>query len=245
MRAAIYARVSTREGQEPENQLSELRRYAAAQGWSVIGEYVDRDSGSSLERPHFQTMLEAARRRRFDVLLFWSLDRLSREGATRTLTLLNRLESWGVRFRSLQEEYLDSCGLFREAVISILAVIARQERVRISERTRAGLQTARNKGKKIGRPRKLFDIEAAKELVKAGKAWEVPEILGISVSTLRRRLKGQAKTQIKTDTPTNASAPSSSGSTVPISGRVIAGRPDPLPNDSSGTSTGIPTCPAT
>jgi DNA invertase Pin-like site-specific DNA recombinase len=67
------------------------------------------------------------------------LDRFSREGALETLTYLQKLTQYGVGYRSFTEQYLDSCGMFREAVISILAVIAKQERVRLSERTIAGL----------------------------------------------------------------------------------------------------------
>jgi len=70
-----------------------------------------------------------ASQRRFDVLLFWSLDRLSREGALETLQHLNRLTGYGIQWRSLTEQYLDSTGMFREAVISILAVVAKQERI--------------------------------------------------------------------------------------------------------------------
>ena len=73
-------------------------------------------------------MFEAASRREFDVLLFWSLDRLSREGTVETLNHLQRLTSYGVHWRSFTEQYLDSTGIFREAVIGILAAVAKQER---------------------------------------------------------------------------------------------------------------------
>ena len=79
-------------------------------------------------------------------MLFWSLDRFSREGVFETLQYLQRLTAYGVGYRSFSEQYLDSCGMFRDAVISILAVIAKQERVRLSERTLAGLARALLKG---------------------------------------------------------------------------------------------------
>jgi len=88
-----------------------------------------------------------------NLLLFWALDRLSLEGVLETLQHLNRLTSYGVGFRSFTEQYFDSCGIFRDAVISILATIAKQERIRPSERTRAGIAQARRKGRQIGRPR--------------------------------------------------------------------------------------------
>jgi len=94
-------------------------------------------------------------KRQFDVLLFWSLDRLSREGVLPTLQHLERLTNYGVGYRSFTEQYFDFCGIFRDAVIAIIATVARQERIRISERVTAGLMTARHKGKKLGRPRVL------------------------------------------------------------------------------------------
>jgi TPR repeat protein len=101
MKAALYARCSTtNKRQDTENQLSALREFAAKQGWEVIGEFVDYDSGSKADRPEFQRMFQAASQRKFDVLLFWSLDRLSREGVLETLQHLNRLTSCGVGWRS-------------------------------------------------------------------------------------------------------------------------------------------------
>jgi DNA invertase Pin-like site-specific DNA recombinase len=108
----------------------------------------------------------------FDVLLFWSLDRLSREGALETLQHLNRLTRYGIQWRSLTEQYLDSTGIFREAVVSILAVVAKQERVRLSERTLAGLERARKEGKVLGRrPNATVDVSKIRELRDRGMSW--------------------------------------------------------------------------
>ena len=140
MRTAIYARVSTKDGrQDSENQLRQLRAFAETQGWIVIHEYVDRASGKRSDREQFQRMFESASRREFDCLLFWSLDRLSREGTVETLNHLQRLTGYGVNYRSFTEQYLDSTGIFKEAVIGILAAVAKQERVRLSERTIVGV----------------------------------------------------------------------------------------------------------
>src|SRR6516225_7092781 len=98
-------------------------------------------------------MFSDASKRKFSVLLFWSLDRFSREGVLETLQHLNRLTSYGVGYRSFTEQYFDSCGIFKDAVISILATVAKQERIRLSERTKAGLAIARSRGRKLGRPR--------------------------------------------------------------------------------------------
>jgi DNA invertase Pin-like site-specific DNA recombinase len=150
---AIYARVSTRDRQEAENQLRQLRGFIAKQDdWQPATEYIDRESGKHANRAGFQKMFDAASRHEFDILLFWSLDRLSREGVYETLQHLNRLTSYGIGWRSYSEPYLDSCGLFKDAVISILATLAKQERVRLSERVIAGLERARAEGRIGGRP---------------------------------------------------------------------------------------------
>src|ERR1700722_3696712 len=154
LRIGIYARVSTKDkGQEVENQLRQLREFAVLQGWNVYREFVDHETGSTDDRAEFQTMFRDASQRKFDVLLFWALDRLSREGVLETLQHLNRLTSYGVGYRSFTEQYFDSCGIFKDAVIAIVATVAKQERVRLSQRVKAGLETARAKGKRLGRPR--------------------------------------------------------------------------------------------
>ena len=113
MRAAIYLRVSTKDkGQETANQLLQLREYCRALNWTVVQEYEDHESGGKVDRPQFQAMMTGALRRQFDVLLFWALDRFTREGALQTLQHLNQLSSYGVAFRSFTEPYLDSCGIF-------------------------------------------------------------------------------------------------------------------------------------
>jgi DNA invertase Pin-like site-specific DNA recombinase len=168
--AAIYTRVSTSK-QEGENQLIQLREFARQQGWPVVFEYADLLTGKHAEREQFQRMFEAASQRKFDVLLFWSLDRLSREGALETLTHLNRLTGYGIQWRSLTEQYLDSTGIFREAVIGILAVIAKQERVRLSERTRAGLERAKRQGKVLGRPQAIVDSRQIRDMRARGLSW--------------------------------------------------------------------------
>jgi DNA invertase Pin-like site-specific DNA recombinase len=164
---AIYARIST-DKQDNLNQLDQLRGFARTQGWRVVLEYVDIASGKNGDREQFKSLFEAASRREFELVLFWSLDRFSREGVLETLQYLQRLTAYGVGYRSFTEQYLDSCGMFKDAVISILAVIAKQERVRLSERTLAGLARARAQGRTGGRPRlqcdrrKVLKLHAAK-----------------------------------------------------------------------------------
>jgi DNA invertase Pin-like site-specific DNA recombinase len=93
LKAAIYARVSTDDkGQDPLNQLLQLRDFAAKQGWVIVQEYTDEMSARNGDRKGFKEMWKDAARHRFDVLLFWSLDRLTREGTLATLNYLRRLK---------------------------------------------------------------------------------------------------------------------------------------------------------
>lgn len=105
------------------------------------------------QRPRFKRLFESAPRREFDLVLFWALDRFSREGVLPTLHHLQRLDGYGVAWRSFTEQYLDSTGIFKDAVISIMATIAKQENIRRSERIRAGLARTKAQGTKLGRPR--------------------------------------------------------------------------------------------
>ena len=192
MRAALYTRVSTRDkGQETANQLHQLREFCTVQGWIIVSEYEDHESGGKADRSQFKAMMTDAAQRKFDVVLFWALDRLSREGVYETHVHLKRLDDAGVRFRSFTEPYLDSCGMFRDAVISILAVIARQERIRIQERLRAGLERARahgtRSGRPVGRPRVIFRHDHVFELRNQGQSWrQIAKICGVGATTVRR-----------------------------------------------------------
>jgi DNA invertase Pin-like site-specific DNA recombinase len=154
MRIAIYARVSKNdESQDPTNQLSPLRDYAKALGGEILGEYVDLASGGNGDRTEFKRMLEDADKRKFDLLLLWSLDRLSREGISNTLGYIERLKRGGIALKSLQESWLDTRdeGL-GQLLLAIFSWVAQQERKRIIERTMAGLEKARRNGKQLGRP---------------------------------------------------------------------------------------------
>src|SRR5580698_5666848 len=107
---ALYARVSTRDkGQDTENQLRQLREFCTKQEWKIVGEYVDAATGKNSDREQFRELFMTASRREFDLVLFWSLDRFSREGVLETLQHLQRLTSYGVGYRSFTEQYLDSC----------------------------------------------------------------------------------------------------------------------------------------
>ena len=190
---SLYARVSTKGGrQDTENQLIALRDYCARQNWKIAGEYVDHETGGTSQRKHFQQMFADARARKFDLLLFWSLDRLSREGVAATLNHLERLTSYGVGWRSHTEEYLDSTGMFKDAVIAILATIAKQERIRRSERAKAAIQKLRRQGTTdhLGRPHRVFDHDRARALMAEGWSYaRIAEELRVSPMTVYRVLR--------------------------------------------------------
>jgi len=186
MKIAIYARVST-DKQDTENQLAQLREFASKQGWQIAGEYCDYESGSKSDRSEFQRMFADASKRRFDLVVFWALDRLSREGVLETLQHLNRLTSYGVGFRSYTEQFFDSCGIFKDAVIAIMATLAKQERVKRSERTKAGLARVKAAGVALGRPRLSVTASEVARLRKTGLSGRaIARELGISEGTVRR-----------------------------------------------------------
>ncbi|PYR32440.1 MAG: resolvase [Acidobacteria bacterium] len=182
MKAAIYARVSTVD-QEPENQLQELRRYVGARGWTGT-EYVDRGvSGSKDRRPALDQLLTDARRRRFDVLVCWRLDRLGRN-LKHLITLLDELQALGVPFVSLAEG-IDATTPAGRLQMHVLGAIAEFERERIRERVLAGLQWARSQGRRLGRPRALVPVERVQG-VSGLPINEAAVVLGVSRSTVKR-----------------------------------------------------------
>jgi len=150
-------------------------------------------TGKHSDRQQFQELFRDASERQFDLVLFWSLDRFSREGVLATLQHLQRLTASGVDWWSLKEEFLRSIGPFRDAVLSILAVIAQQERIRLSERTIAGLEKARRAGRVGGRPRLVVDRSAVQRLADGGSTTrEIAEELGISAASVCRILQAKA-----------------------------------------------------
>ena len=151
MKAAIYARVSTLD-QEPENQLQELRRYVAAREWTAT-EFVDRGvSGSKERRPALDMLIRDAKRRRFDVLVCWRLDRLGRN-LRHLILLLDELSALGVAFVSLAEG-IDATTPAGRLQLHILGAIAEFERARIAERVRLGMRRAKSEGRHLGRRRR-------------------------------------------------------------------------------------------
>src|SRR4051812_35360759 len=126
MRAALYLRVSLDDGRQTvENQRLELTEFCERMGWEIAAEFTDNKSGKSLDRPGFKAMMGSASKRKFDVLVFWSLDRLARSGVLDVLQTFQQLKGWGIAYRSLQEAYLDSLGPFSDVIVSLLATLAK------------------------------------------------------------------------------------------------------------------------
>jgi putative DNA-invertase from lambdoid prophage Rac len=179
IRTAVYARVSTSD-QTCENQLLELRRYCEARSWQAT-EYVDAGiSGAKDKRPSLDELMTDAKRRRFDVLVCWRLDRLGRN-LRHLVTKLEDLQHVGVAFVSLGEG-IDCTTPAGKLQLHILAALAEFERERIRERVMAGLQRARGQGKRLGRPRS----RPARMNVPGGTVRTAAEAWGVSKSTAAR-----------------------------------------------------------
>jgi DNA invertase Pin-like site-specific DNA recombinase len=185
MKVAIYARVSTFE-QTADNQLIELRRYVQARGWTGQ-EYVDRGvSGAKDRRPALDQMITDAKRRRFDVVVCWRLDRLGRN-LRHLVTLIEDLQSLGIAFVSLGEG-IDCTTPAGKLQLHILAALAEFERERIRERVLAGLQRARTQGKRLGRPERQRMSEDVLGPVRGLSVREAARRLGVSPATAHRWL---------------------------------------------------------
>jgi DNA invertase Pin-like site-specific DNA recombinase len=191
MKTAIYTRVSKNDGsQDPENQLRELKEFCKRQGWEITEVYTDFASGKRHDRVNFKRMMVDASKRKFDNVLFWAMDRFSREGIEATLAYIRQLDTYKVGFRSYQEPFFDSAGPFKEFMISAFATFASLERARISERTLAGLAKARAAGRVGGRPRTEDDpklVQRFRRLHDAGASVrKIATELGISTTTVQK-----------------------------------------------------------
>jgi DNA invertase Pin-like site-specific DNA recombinase len=163
MRVAIYARVSTKDkGQDTENQLHQLRAFAEQHG-TIHQVYTDQESGGKSDRTEFKQLLLEAYQQKFDLVVFWRLDRFSREGALATLRYLKELKAHGVNYKSFTEPYLDSLGPFGDVIVSMLATIAAQDLIKISENTKAALAKKKASGVQLGAPTKSAETVAQKQ----------------------------------------------------------------------------------
>jgi DNA invertase Pin-like site-specific DNA recombinase len=147
MKVAIYVRVST-DKQECENQAIPLREFCKRSGYEIFKEYSDIISGKEKSRPAYDELFRDAHKRLFDMILFWDLSRFSRSGTQYTLNKLHELDLLNIAWKSYQEQYIDSVGPFKDIIISIMSTLAKIQREKISENTKAGLKHAKNVGKR-------------------------------------------------------------------------------------------------
>jgi DNA invertase Pin-like site-specific DNA recombinase len=184
-RVAIYARVSTtNHGQDASLQTGEMRQFAEARGWKLADEYVDHGvSGSTDSRPELNRLMADAKRRKFDVVLVWKLDRFGRS-LRHLVNALAEFESLGIAFVSLGDN-LDLSTASGRLMFNIIGAMAEFERELIRERVKAGMKNAKAKGARIGRPRVAVDAARIAVLRASGLSWpKIARQLGVSVATV-------------------------------------------------------------
>ena len=188
MRAAMYLRVSTTD-QHVENQRADLVEYCSRRGWEAK-EYADVGvSGAKDRRPGLDDLLRDARRRRFDVLVVWRLDRLGRN-LRHLLAVLEELQALGISFVSLGEG-IDLGTPAGRLQLHILAALSEFERARIQERIKAGIVRAKSQGVRFGRPERMVP-ETILAPVRGLSVREAAKRLGVSPATAHRWLSQKA-----------------------------------------------------
>jgi DNA invertase Pin-like site-specific DNA recombinase len=191
-RAAIYIRTSTRDGrQHTANQIRVIRQYAKQRRFEIVEQFMDKASGSrgADSRGALADLLKAAHQGRFSIVLVFALDRFSREGVYKTLQYIERLKAAGVEFRSVTEEHINTAGAAGEMFLSIAASMAKLERELIRARIYAGLDRAKARGKKLGRPKVKVDVQVLKALRKEGHTMDqISDLTGHSRATIYRRI---------------------------------------------------------
>jgi DNA invertase Pin-like site-specific DNA recombinase len=187
-RVALYARVSTLNGQNPQLQLAELREYAQRRGWEVSAEYVDLGiSGAKDSRPQLNRMVEDAHARKFDAILVWKLDRFARS-LKMLVTSIEDLNAYGVAFVSLRDN-VDLSTPTGRLMLHIIGAMAEFERGLIQERVIAGIASAKSRGVRFGRPKVYVSSLKIKRLRDAGLPWvEVAKRLNAGKGTCQRAL---------------------------------------------------------
>jgi DNA invertase Pin-like site-specific DNA recombinase len=195
-RVAVYARVSTaNNGQDPTMQTRELEEYCQRRGWEIAGAYVDVGvSGAKDSRPELNRLMADAYQRRFDAVLVWKLDRFGRS-LRPLVNALAELEALGVVFVSLRDN-LELSTPSGRLMFQIIGAMAEFERSLIVERVKAGMRNARAKGKRIGRPPRIYlSPEMRKTIAEAyrnqqGSLRQLAAMFGTSVGTVQRCVGG-------------------------------------------------------
>jgi len=167
-------------------QLRELREYCQRREWAIPGEYVDTGwSGAKASRPQLDRLMKDARQRHFDAGLVWKIDRWGRS-LIQSLQSVQDLASMGVRFIAITQNIdTDESNPMSRFMLHIFGAFAEFEREMIRERTVSGVRAARAKGKKLGRPKRVFRRDEVMRLRYAGHSWRaIARQLNVPVSTL-------------------------------------------------------------
>jgi len=185
-RVAIYARVSTNNGQNPEMQLGELREYCKRRDWEIVDEFVDAGvSGAKEHRPALDRLKIACQKRLVDAVVVYRYDRFARS-LRQLVNALEEFRALGIDFVSLHEG-VDTSTPNGRLVFGIFASIAEFERELIRDRVRSGLAAAKAKGTRLGRPRVIVDRARIASLRTQGHSWAtICEELGVSKGTAQR-----------------------------------------------------------
>ncbi len=192
LRVALYGRVSTLDkGQDVNLQLNELRDYSERRGWKIAGEYVDKVSGAKESRPELNRLMADAKKRKFDAIAVWKLDRFGRSLKHLLFTLAD-LESLGIAFVSLREGF-DLSTPSGRLMFQIIGAMAEFERNLIRERVRAGMAHAKAKGRKLGRASVHVDMAAVEARRAKGESLRaIARDLGVSAALLVKRAQQRA-----------------------------------------------------
>lgn len=180
-RVAVYVRTSTAD-QNTALQKDELQTFCQARGWIIVEVFEDKMTGTHANRPEFQRLLRLARQRKIDVLACWKLDRAFRS-LKDMVNVLQELTELGVEFISMKDQ-IDLTTTTGRLLAHLLGAFAEFEAALCRERVRAGLDAARRRGKKLGRP-KTVDSTRIRELRRAGKTYqEISSLLDVSPGSI-------------------------------------------------------------
>jgi DNA invertase Pin-like site-specific DNA recombinase len=173
-------------------QLRELREYARHRELTIVGEYIDKMTGSKDSRPALNRLMADASQRKFDAVLVWKIDRWGRS-LKHLVTSLADLDAYGVAFISFRDN-LDLSTPSGRLMMQLLGAFAEFERSIIQERVKAGLRNAIAKGKRLGRPQAEVDEAKINSLRASGASWrEIAKEMGLGIGTVHRASQRRSK----------------------------------------------------
>ena len=201
VRAALYARVSTLNGQDPEVQRRELHDYCQRRGFEIAEEFVDKGiSGSRERRPALDRLMVSCRKRLVDAVVVYRYDRFARS-LRQLVNALEEFRALGIDFISIHEG-VDTSTPNGRLIFGIFASIAEFERELIRDRVRSGLAAAKAKGKHVGRPKVAVDASRMAFLRSQGRSWaEITQETGISKGTAQRVVASLPTTFVADSSP--------------------------------------------